>query len=203
MTKKNYYREMMDRIKDDPVALAEYKDRANAASRRWRQRIKQDPDKYERYKQYLKDRKQKKLDSIKQDPVAWAEYKDRMKAMSWRWYQKIRQDPERHERYKRYMMARYQERKQRFRDQGLNSRGEPWYQPKPKAPRVPKTSLWEQLTGKTLQAWAEQRGVTREAVRGKFHKIRQRLDDPDHIFAEMKRTGEWPDLKFTRKNAVK
>jgi hypothetical protein len=165
------------------------------------------------YRKHIQDKYQQARKrywaKLKADPEREAEKKAQSKKNYQAYMNRIKSDPELFEKYKqRWAQATkksYKKRKARLHQQGLTTRGTPFHQPKPRVKPEPIPSLWEIRTGKPLQGWAEQLGVSREAVRIKLNRA-LKFTDSEQVFEQMRRTGEWPEtvrLKFESIAGVK
>ena len=218
MTKswKNYYQETKDRLKDDPVALAEWRAKCRAQYKKYVDKLKSDPVRYAKFIENRKKNSERYFEKVKSDPKRLADYRQKAKKWADTWKNKMKQtgrwqthmrklldkekqryhsDPEYRKKKNSATVEYIRNRRQQWLAQGLNFEGKPYKPKKAKVKREPVLSQWEKLTGKTLQDWADQQGMTRERVRQVLVKAREILDDCEHIFAEMKSTGEWPNFK--------
>ena len=200
---KAYAKKWYQRIKADPERLAQHRANCHRWYLKHKQQMIDDPE----YQKHTKDKMQQ---ATKRYLEGMSE--SQRKALQRKYYDsymnRIKSDPERLEKYKQKIAQAtkksYEKRKARLHQQGLTVRGTPFYKPKVKP--EPKPTVWEIKTGKTLQSWAEQLGVTREAVRMKFLKAQKTLTDSEQVFEQMRSNGEWPEtvrLKFESITGVK
>jgi len=201
--KKAYAKKWYQRMKADPERLARHKANCYSWWQKHKQRMIDDPE----YRKHIQDKyqqtKKRYLESMSE-----SERKAQSKKNYRLYINRIKSDPELFEKYKQKIAQAtkksYEKRKARLHQQGLTTRGTPFHQPKPRVKPEPKPSLWEIRTGKPLQSWAEQLGVSREAVRMKFAKAQKTLTDSEQVFEHMRLNGEWPETwKFQSTAGVK
>lgn len=227
--RRAYMKKWYQRMKADPELLA----RTQANMNRWYQKHKQrmiDDPEYQKLAQYKYEQAAKRYwEKLKADPERLAEHNKKQFERSKRWWKslseserkarskkgyqryinRVKSDPELFEKWKQkqaeWTKKSYEKRKAKLHQQGLTVRGTPFVQYKPKVKPEPKPTVWEIKTGKTLQSWAEQLGVTREAVRLKLNRA-QKFTDSEQVFEQMRSNGEWPEtvrLKFESIAGVK
>lgn len=222
-----YMKKWYQRMKADPERLAQYRASMNRWYQKHKQRMIDDPE-YRKHIQYKYEQAAKRYRAkLKANPERLAEHNKKAYERTKRWWKglseserkaltkkryrahmnSVKSDPERFEKWKQRMAQAtkksYEKRKARLHQQGLTVKGTPFVQYKPKP--EPKPTVWEIKTGKTLQSWAEQLGVTREAVRQKLNRA-QKFSDSEQVFEQMRSNGEWPEtvrLKFESIAGVK